>query len=443
MNVNKMFKVKIENEEQLDIVLSHKNVSEIILSRDSFSECDLQRLVNRIKKSNKLAWILLERISRYEENMKPLGANADNGAHIVRPYGAVGANAEVVGANAEVVGVNAKVVGANACGAMTVGAKHREPDDLRTSTDKIFAIKNLDGVIIQNLDSFAYTLRKINKVANENLKIELNYTMNCYNSETKKLYEKLYNEKRKNAYEVPILFTAPVELNIYELSDVGYDTMILYSYIDTMVSANCLYKNITQKNNSLGATFLTADNVAFRKHREPTCKYRFDFKHSQNYSSYIIDRKNKKLHYKTYCKYCYNKIFNVEPLYLLDKLDEIEKFLNPANKINKNVDIVGANADNGAHIVRPYGVVGANADNGAHIVRPYGVVGANADNGAHIVRPYGAVVANAGAVGAKHREPTHTYRLDFSFETATQVKDILDFHCPDSFTRGHFKNSIK
>ena len=107
-----MFKVKVENLKQLEIVLSSKNVSEIIVSRDSFAEDDLTKLVNKIKKTNKLAWILMERISRYEENMKPF--------------------------------------------------------DLRTSTDKIFEIKNLDGIIIQNLDSFAYMLRKINKFANRN-----------------------------------------------------------------------------------------------------------------------------------------------------------------------------------------------------------------------------------------------------------------------------------
>ena len=285
-----MYKVKVENQKQLDIVLSSKNVSEIILSRDSFAESDLQKLVNKIKKANKLAWVMLERISRYEENMK------------------------------------------------TVGVAHREPADLRTSTDEIFKIKNLDGIIIQNLDSFAYMLRRINKAANEHLMIELNYTMNCYNKETKKVYIDLYNEKRNNANDVPLLFTAPVELNTYEIDDVGFVTMIAYSFIYTMVTANCL-----------------------RKNTEGTmCKNRFDFENVKDFSSFIIDRKGKKLHYKTYCKYCYNKIFNTEPLFLLD---------------------------------------------------------------------------NVGT--------TKALRIDFSFENEKQVKDILAMKSPESFTRGHYKSSIK
>ena len=240
-----MYKVKVENLKQLELVLNSNKVSEIILARDSFNEVDLPKLVNKIKKNKKLAWILMERISRYEE-LK----------------------------------------------------------DLRLTTDAIFDIKNLDGIIIQNLDSFAYMLRKANKFANSGLMIELNYTMNCYNDVTKLVLKNLYNEKRNNASEVPLHFTAPVELNVYELSDVGYDTIILYSYIDTMVSANCLRKNLETKPNT-------------------TCKNRFNFNKVQDFSSYIIDRKGKKLNYKTYCKYCYNKIFNTEPLFLLDKKDEL------------------------------------------------------------------------------------------------------------------------
>ena len=315
------FKVKIETPQQLNIALNHDSVKEIILSRDSFAENELPKLVDRIKSKGKAAWILMERISRYEEKLV--------GANIIRP---------------------------------PRRGEHCEPADLRTSTDKIFEIRNLDGIIIQNLDSFAYALRKINKAANEKLKVELNYTMNCYNAETKLVHENLYNEKRKNAGEVPLIFTAPVELNIYELSEVGYDTFIVYSYIDTMVTANCLRKNL--------AGVDTIRTPRRGEHREPACKYRFNFENIHDFSSYIIDRKGKKLHYKTYCKYCYNKIFNTEPLYLLDKIDELE--------------IIGADT----------------------------------------VRP-------------------SSYRIDFSFESENEVRDILNKKIPESFTRGHFKNSIK
>ena len=342
-----MFKVKVENLKQLEIVLSSKNVSEIILSRDSFAEDDLTKLVNKIKKTNKLAWILMERISRYEENMKPF--------------------------------------------------------DLRTSTDKIFEIKNLDGIIIQNLDSFAYMLRKINRSANQNLMIELNYTMNCYNDVTKKVLETLYNEKRNNATEVSLLFTAPLELNTYELSEVGYDTLILYSYIDTMVSANCLKKNlnletgyIIGKKGTMFKSVKNQDNTT----KNSTCKNRFNFNKVEEFSSYIIDRKGKKLYFKTYCKYCYNKIFNTDPLFLLDKIEEIKK-----------LNIIGRDTD--AKLRDTY-----------ESSRSYETCKAHYQKG------------ELGATLSK-------YRIDFSFENEKEVKDILSMKCPESFTRGHYKNTIK
>ncbi len=316
-----MYKVKVETKKQFDIVLSSDVVSDIILSRDSFGEKELADLVIDIKKKDKKAFILMERISRYEED-----------------------------------------------------------DSFRLTTDRIYEIKNLDGIIIQNLDSYAYMLRKINKSANSDLQVELNYTMDCYNVETKKVLTRLYNEKRINAKEAPLFFTAPVELNIYELNDVGYDTFLIYSYIDTMVSANCLYKNIIEPNKKNVATNMNAEGVNATNLLH--CKYKFDFNHVNTYSSHILDRKNKKLHYKTYCKYCYNKIFNTEPLYLIDKIDEIESIYSKGRKKE------GSNENNA-------------------------------------------------------RLNTLKYRIDFSFENEEEVKNILKGICPESFTRGHFKTSIK
>lgn len=259
-----MIKVRVENDNQLKVVLSSKIVDDVILSRDSFPEKDLAKLVKKIKSVNKKASILLERISRYEEIK-----------------------------------------------------------DLRTSTDKLLDIAELDSIVVQNIDSYAYILRKIIFAKNENLEIELNYTMNCYNKETKDLYKRLYEEKN---HQGMLSFVAPVELNTHELYEVGYDTLLIYGYLDTMVTANCLRKD----------TLSNDKNVKL-------CGSRFDFDRAEVNSSYIKDRKNKELHYKTYCKYCYNKIFNTDVLYLLDmdfdfeniRLDftieddrEVEKILN-------------------------------------------------------------------------------------------------------------------
>ena len=246
------FAVKIENKIQLETVLKLNTVSDVIISRDSFGELELESLVTKIKGNGKKAYILMERISRFEDTSL------------------------------------SKV--------------------MRDTTNRILEIKNLDGIIIQNLDSFQYILRKINVVANKNLEVNMNYTMNCYNSITKEVLTSFYNEKRENAKEVPLTFTAPVELNIYENNDVGFDSIILYSYIDTMVTANCLKKDTIENS-------LKSNNL---------CKSRFNQDRINTYTSYIYDRKGKKVNYKTYCKYCYNKIYNTVPLYLLDKIEEIE-----------------------------------------------------------------------------------------------------------------------
>lgn len=343
-----MYKVKVENINQLEITLKAKNVSEIILARDSFGENDLPKLVDKIKMAGKIAWILMERISRYEEKRDAGSMMSDRAKK------------------------------------QNVKKGHYEQYSLRLSTDKVYDIENLDGIIIQNIDSFAYMLRKINMVANDKLMVEINYTMNCYNSETKKVLETLYNEKRNNSKKVPLLFTAPVELNIYELCDVGYDTFVVYSYVDTMVSANCLYKNthnascLCGGNKRLSHLGIDSPNNHRGEQYEPANSF------------YILDRKNKKLHYKVYCKYCYNKIFNTEPLYLLDKVDEIESiYYNRKKTSDKRIDIL----DN---------INSTNSNNGRL-----------------------------------------KYRIDFSFEDEKAMKNILNSVCPESFTRGHFKTSIK
>ena len=136
----------------------------------------------------------------------------------------------------------------------------------------------------------------------------------------------------------------------------------------------CVCTAVAAQNNSIKTKQMTNKNntiVADKTASTIICKNRFDFNRVQDFSSYIIDRKGAKLHYKTYCKYCYNKIFNTEPLFLLDKVDEILR-----------ADIMRSNS-------------------------------------------------------------LASFRIDFSFENEKEFENILKGKCPDSFTRGHYKNSIK
>lgn len=90
--------------------------------------------------------------------------------------------------------------------------------------------------------------------------------------------------------------TAPVELNYRELAQLGIEDMelVIYGYLPVMVSANCVKK-------SLGK-----------------CDHRSG-------SSWMTDRYQKRFPMKNTCSYCYNVIYNIAPMVLLDQKEEIEE----------------------------------------------------------------------------------------------------------------------
>ena len=59
--------VVVENKKQLNIVLKDNSIDKIIISRDSFNEDEIPLLIKEIKSKNKIPFIRMERISRYEK----------------------------------------------------------------------------------------------------------------------------------------------------------------------------------------------------------------------------------------------------------------------------------------------------------------------------------------------------------------------------------------
>lgn len=147
--------------------------------------------------------------------------------------------------------------------------------------------KKLKSLMIRNIDQLSYFL-KVNK--RSDVKIVIDWSLNIYNNSTKEIIL----DKLKN---LDVKFTYPLELNTYELSDINMDELIVYSYVPVMVTNNCVLK--------------TQDKC-------------FDGKSLSSHTT-IKDRKNETLHIKTYCKNCYNQIFNPFPIYLLDIMDELNK----------------------------------------------------------------------------------------------------------------------
>ncbi len=93
--------------------------------------------------------------------------------------------------------------------------------------------------------------------------------------------------------------TAPVELNSWELEELGIQDMelVVYGYLPVMVSAGCVRKNTSGCTGKPGELVLT-------------------------------DRQKKNMTVKNICRYCYNVMYNTSPLMLADQQIKIMR-INP------------------------------------------------------------------------------------------------------------------
>ena len=213
-----MISVSVDNKKQLNEVLSIEEVAEVIISRDSFSDNEIQFLLSDIKNKGKLATLMLENISR----------------------------------------LNSK--------------------DESGRLKAILNLKEVDSVVVQNINSFYYIIDNIDK----ELKITLNYNMNIYNNYSKQYYIDCCKDKKFN-----LKFVAPVELNFDELKELKSDYIIIYGYLALMVTKNCIFKNTGKCQHNTYGTIYDRMNVGFR--------------------------------FRSYCNFCYNKIFNSVPTDIRDK----------------------------------------------------------------------------------------------------------------------------
>lgn len=148
------------------------------------------------------------------------------------------------------------------------------------SYEKYVNNENVKGFLIENMDS----LSKLLNIKNADKKIiELDYTMNICNDEAKNMYDNIGRFR----------YTYPIELSAYDMRKLKMDTLIVYTDLPTMVSANCA---------------MNTQNICKGDNTKP---YKLSF---------IKDRKGKKVYHKSYCKCCYSKIFNPDYYYIVDLL---------------------------------------------------------------------------------------------------------------------------
>ena len=159
------------------------------------------------------------------------------------------------------------------------------PYIFRKNTKKLyedfFERYHFQGVLIRNFESYEFLSEK-----NYQGDQILDSNMYQFNQSAKDFW----NEKHING------FTAPLELNYKELSDRGCrdSELIVYGYIQMMVSAQCIQKTTRGCSHHMGFIKMT-------------------------------DRYQKDFMVKNCCDYCYNIIYNTEPMCLLDQKKEIEK----------------------------------------------------------------------------------------------------------------------
>ncbi len=185
---------------------------------------------------------------------------------------------------------------------------------------KLDALKSnydFDGIMIRNIDQFSYLLEMLRHLDKNNFKfnfedmpfaVHLDWSLNIYNNETKKIFYDLLS----NFIPAKYLFcTFNLEQNIKELGMLNMDDLVFYGYVPVMVSSNCILKS-QGKCMYPDRNFDSLDSAKLNENI-------FTSAHTT-----LIDRKNETLNIKTYCKYCYNQIFNPEPIFLCDMREDLK-----------------------------------------------------------------------------------------------------------------------
>lgn len=137
-----------------------------------------------------------------------------------------------------------------------------------------------DGMLIRNMESYVF-LREQHYPGN----IVTDYNLYQFNRCAKQFWKEQGVEST----------TAPLELNVRELQDVGLDQseLVVYGNLPMMISAQCIQK--------------TTGGCTKKRGRRS-----------------FVDRYQKEFYVKNQCVPCYNVIYNTEPLMLTDQYEEIK-----------------------------------------------------------------------------------------------------------------------
>lgn len=138
-----------------------------------------------------------------------------------------------------------------------------------------------DGYVVRNLEEYEYIRQN-----DQRKEIILDHNVYTFNKSSRRYWQ----EKGVR------LQTCPLELNNRELTEISdkNSIQIIYGRYPMMVTAGCLHKTLD------------------------CCRHREEL-------WYLKDRYHKRFPVKNFCKDCYNIIYNSQPVYLLDRIEELQK----------------------------------------------------------------------------------------------------------------------
>lgn len=290
--------VTVETEAQLAEVLKHDAVALVYLDEACFT--DFAALIRRVHAAGKQAGLRLRRIER---DFDASGRKAENSAELLNGLWKAACNAQTTGvpersaeereaqsvssadrgsAAAAEVGSQMSASGKQPPSCLPDALLVRNLDEAMLLEDFFGAHPELGAHIRRNFD---YTVYGYNQEAIQALVSlgadGLTYPIELTYHECRKLREKLRSSVRG----------ADAEADSIGLGELPFELMI-YGHLPMMVSANCIQRTSARCDHG-------------------------------NRILQLRDRMGKDMPVRCYCTYCYNQIFNAEPLVLYDLPDEV------------------------------------------------------------------------------------------------------------------------
>lgn len=310
--------VTVETEAQLAEVLKHDAVALVYLDEACFT--DFAALIRRVHAAGKQAGLRLRRIERdFDAN----GRKAENSAELLDGLWKAACDAQTTGVpercaeerEAQSVSSADRGSAAAAEAGSQMSASGKQPP---SCLPDVLLVRNLDeAMLLEDFfgahpelkarirRNFDYTVYGYNQEAIQALVSlgadGLTYPIELTYHECRKLREKLRSSARGTNADAIEGESAPVpaaaragadaEADSIGLGELPFELMI-YGHLPMMVSANCIQRTSARCDHG-------------------------------NRILQLRDRMGKDMPVRCYCTYCYNQIFNAEPLVLYDLPDEV------------------------------------------------------------------------------------------------------------------------